>query len=54
MHALQLRAEAHFKAKEQQKLDAPIAMEEYQAAENAVRERTKRLRALRLAREATD
>jgi len=49
--AAQLRAEAHFKVKEQQKADAPSAMRDYRAAENDVRERTKRLRALRLARD---
>jgi hypothetical protein len=48
----QLRAEAHFKAKAQQKADAPSAMRDYRAAEHDVRERTKRLRALRLARDA--
>jgi hypothetical protein len=50
--ALQLRAEAHFKVKQQQKADAPIAMRDYRAREHDVRERTQRLRALRLARTA--
>jgi alkanesulfonate monooxygenase SsuD/methylene tetrahydromethanopterin reductase-like flavin-dependent oxidoreductase (luciferase family) len=47
------RAEALFK-KEQQLRDAHQAMAEYQAELNAMREKTARLRALRLARDATN
>ena len=45
------RAEARFKAREAQKLDAPIATREYHDAQEAVRRRTRQLRAERLARE---
>jgi hypothetical protein len=45
------RAEALFK-KEQQRREGAEAMAEYEAGMKAVRERTARLRALRLAREA--
>jgi hypothetical protein len=45
------RLEAVFKRRELQKAEAPIAMQEYRAAQQAVLERTKRLRAERLARE---
>ena len=48
------RAEAIFKAREQRKADAPKAMKDYQAAQDAVRDRTKRLREERLAREAAE
>ena len=41
-------AEARFKAREQQKADAPLALKEYYAAQEAEREKTRRLRALRL------
>ena len=47
------RAEALFK-KEQQQREAQQAMAEYQAGLNAMRERTARLRALRLARDAAN
>lgn len=42
-------AEARFKQRERQKADAPLALKEYYAAEEAQREKTRRLRALRLA-----
>ena len=38
--------------RERQKADAPVAMADYLAAEKAVRDRTAKLRAQRLAREA--
>jgi hypothetical protein len=38
--------------RQRQKADAPVAMREYHDAQEAVRERTRKLRALRLAREA--
>jgi phosphoenolpyruvate-protein kinase (PTS system EI component) len=47
------RAEALFK-KEQQSPEAQQAMAEYQAELRAMREKTARLRALRLARDAAD
>ncbi len=47
----QERAERLFKAREQQKVDAPKAMAEYQAAIQRVRDRTEQLRRQRLARE---
>ena len=50
----QARAEAIFRRKEEQRIDAPKATAEYNAKAVAVRERTARLRALRLAREAAD
>jgi hypothetical protein len=50
----QARAEAIFKQKQAQQLDAPKAMAEYVAKGVALRERTARLRALRLAREAAE
>ena len=46
------RAEALFKRREQQKADAPIAMAEYRAAQQAALDRMHELRQLRLAREA--
>ena len=52
--ATRARAEAHFKAKERQKADAPQAMQEYRAQQTAMIERMRRLRAARLAREAED
>jgi hypothetical protein len=45
-------AEAKFKRKEIQRLDGCAAMAEYEAAGRATLERTARLRALRLSREA--
>jgi hypothetical protein len=46
------RAEAAFKRKAQQASDGAQAWEEYQANSRAVAERTERLRALRLTKEA--
>jgi hypothetical protein len=51
-HETQDRAERLFKAREQQKADAPQAMAEYHAAIQRMRDRTQELRRLRLAREA--
>jgi hypothetical protein len=45
-------AEAKFKKKQERLADGPKAMAEYQASRDAVREKTARLRALRLARDA--
>ena len=47
------RAEANFK-KEERAREAATAMAEYEAQARAVSERTVRLRALRLAKEAAD
>jgi hypothetical protein len=49
-----LRAEAAFKRKEMQRVEGPKAMAEYNAKRFALREKTVRLRALRLAREAAE
>jgi hypothetical protein len=46
------KAEATFKRKEQQAREGAIAMSEYIADQAAVRAKTERLRALRLAKEA--
>ena len=46
------RAEALFKKKQEQLREGQQAMAEYQAERHAVREKTARLRALRLARDA--
>lgn len=46
------RAESIFKRREQQKADAPVAMAEYRAAQEAALERMRELRRQRLAREA--
>jgi len=46
------RAEAAFKKKEKQLREGQVAMAQYLAERAAVRERTARLRALRLARDA--
>ena len=51
-HENQDRAERLFKAREQQKADAPQAMAEYHAAIQRMRDRTDELRRQRLAREA--
>ena len=48
------RAERLFKAREQQKADAPKAMAEYHAEIQRMRERTEQLRRQRLAREAPE
>jgi hypothetical protein len=45
------RAERLFRTRELQKADAPKATADYYAAEQAVRDRTRELRRLRLARE---
>lgn len=47
------RAEASFKRRELQEADASTAMKDYRAAEQAVRDKTKRLREERLVREAS-
>jgi len=46
------RAERIFKTREQQKADAPKATADYYAAQQAIRDRTEKLRQLRLARDA--
>ncbi len=46
------QAEALFKRKEEAQIEANKVMTEYKAREQALREKTARLRALRLAREA--
>jgi len=51
-HQHQDRAERLFKAREQQKADAPQAMAEYHASIQRTRDRTEELRRQRLAREA--
>ena len=51
-HENQDSAERLFKAREQQKADAPQAMAEYHAAIQRMRDRTDELRRQRLAREA--
>jgi hypothetical protein len=51
-HENQDRAERLFKAREQQKADAPQAMADYHAAIQRLRDRTDELRRQRLAREA--
>jgi hypothetical protein len=51
---MQERAEASFKRKEVQAREATKAMADYQAATAATREKTARLRQLRLAKEAAD
>ncbi len=48
------KAEATFKRKEQQARDGALAMSEYIAGQKAVRAKTDRLRALRLAKEAAE
>jgi len=50
--AAKAKAEASFKRKAEQARDGAIAMAEYVAEQAAVRSKTERLRALRLAREA--
>ncbi len=51
-HRARARAEALFKRREQQKADAPVAMAEYRAAQQAELNRMHELRRLRLARDA--
>jgi hypothetical protein len=50
--AARSRAEALFKHREEQKADAPAALAEYRAADQAKYERMRELKALRLARDA--
>jgi hypothetical protein len=50
-HQARDRAEAAFKKKEERRLDGQKAMTEYESARLAMREKTARLRALRLARD---
>jgi hypothetical protein len=45
------RAESAFKRKEAARVEGLKAMEEYQASQRAMREKTARLKALRLARD---
>jgi hypothetical protein len=47
------RAERLFKTREQQKADAPVAMAEYRAAQQATWDRMHQLKQMRLARGAT-
>jgi hypothetical protein len=47
-------ADSKFKKREMQLLDGRMAMAEYEAARRAVHEKTARLRALRMARDAVD
>jgi hypothetical protein len=49
-----VRADAAFKRKEEQAREGAQAWAEYEAKSRAVAENTKRLRALRLAKEAAD
>jgi hypothetical protein len=46
------RAERLFKTREQQKADAPKAIADYYACQQAMRDRTEKLRELRLASDA--
>jgi hypothetical protein len=46
-----LRAERQFKARERQNADAPKAWEEYRAAQQKLRDRTRELREQRLLRD---
>jgi hypothetical protein len=48
------QAEAAFKRKEEARIEGLKAMEEYRAGQHAMREKTARLKALRLAREQAD
>jgi hypothetical protein len=50
----QAKAEASFKRKAEQQRDGKVAMAEYEAAGRAMRERTAKLRELRLAKEAAE
>jgi hypothetical protein len=51
---MQDKAEASFKRKEIQARDATKAMAEYEASLTATRDKTARLKALRMAKEAAD
>lgn len=48
------RAEASFRKKEDRAREAVSAMKDYERQQGAVREKTARLKALRLAKEAAD
>lgn len=48
------KAEATFKRRQEQARDGAIAMSEYLASQQAMRVKTERLKALRLAKEAAD
>ena len=48
------RAEARAEYLAKQKAEAPVAMREYREAEQTLRDKTAKLRALRLAREAVE
>ena len=48
------RAERIFKARQERQADAPKATAEYYAAQERLRDRTKELRQMRLAREAQE
>ena len=50
----QARAEASFKRKEERVREGKVAMAEYEASTRAARDKTARLRELRLAQEAAD
>ena len=50
----QARAEASFKRKEERVREGKVAMAEYEASTRATRDKTTRLRELRLAKEAAD
>ncbi len=50
----QARAEASFKRKEERVREGKVAMAEYEASTRATRDKTARLRELRLAKEAAD
>lgn len=50
----QEQAEARFKRRENQARDASSAMAEYEASQVAMRKKTEKLRAMRLAKEAED
>lgn len=54
LDAAKARAEATFKKKEQQAREGAEAWAEYNAQRRAIAERTERLRALRLAKEAAE
>jgi len=51
---LRARAEARAEYLAKQKAEAPVAMREYREAEQTLRDKTAKLRALRLARDAGD
>jgi hypothetical protein len=51
---VQAKAEASFKRKELQARDATKAMADYEAGQTATRDKTARLKALRLAKEAAE